>query len=226
MAGFLDSEERVIDMVLTETGKSLLLKGELQFKYWIPFDDEVDYDPPAGDVHQNQTSDQRRQELTESPLVREACSGYRELSLTQEDTTNVNRPMFTAPPGVGVNFPVPRMRLSTGSLDVTMSQKKIYKLYTQKAADGSTVVQQIGPVDAGVQRYDATEAQLGADYPAGSLPADHLPEGFLITMYHSSSMKQDELGQDIGGFEEILHNRESSGSIAYRNDLKLHVYTP
>lgn len=226
MAGFLDSEERVIDMVLTETGKSLLLKGELQFKYWIPFDDEVDYNPQTSDVHQNQTVAQRQQELTESPLVREACSGYRELNLTQEDTINVNRPMFTAPPGVGVNYPLPRMRVSTGTLDVTISQKKLYRLYVQKAADGTTVVKQVGPVDAGVQRYNATEAQMGADYPVGSLPSDHLPEGFLVTMYHSSSMKQDELGQDIGGFEEILHNRESSGSIAYRNDLKINVYTP
>ena len=45
MAGFLDAKERVIDLVLTDQGKQLLLKGQLNFCYWIPFDDEVCYQP-------------------------------------------------------------------------------------------------------------------------------------------------------------------------------------
>lgn len=44
MAGFLDSESQIIDMVLTGHGKKLLSHGQLRFVYWAAYDDEIMYD--------------------------------------------------------------------------------------------------------------------------------------------------------------------------------------
>lgn len=231
MAGFLDSKEQVIDMVLTDVGKSLLLKGDLRFKYWIPFDDEVDYNPQAT-PRTGQTQVERELELTETPLTREATMGYRGLNFREEDTTNVYRPMFTAPPGVGHSYPVPRMTVNTGSLSVSVKQKKLKRKYVSDD-DNKTVV-----TDLGFQRVSQDEAVVEAkyvdrniEYVSATLAQQPFPEGtnvegFLVTVYHNSTLKLDELGQQVGGFEEVLNNRDMTGSITYRNDIKVNNYTP
>lgn len=219
MAGFLDPKERVIDMVLTDTGKSLLLKGELQFVYWIPFDDEVDYDPPDVTPELGQTLEARRTELTETPLVREATGGYRGLNLREEDTTNVIRPMFSAPPGVGQSYPLPQLEVDITGAQVQIKQALLTKYY--------------GPLEKpsfqerlGVRRFEPSTTVLNAQYSTASFPSDAQTEGFLVTVYQSSSLRTNENGEMAGGFQELLHNIDSSGSIAYLNDLRLVNYTP
>ncbi len=242
MSGFLDPKERVIDMVLTDVGKSLLLKGDLHFVYWIPFDDEVDYAPPLGGlVPQGQTwmtasvlsssspdaYKAWKVQLTESPLVREATMGYRGLSYTEEDTTNVIRPMYSAPPGVGQTYPLLSASVSTGSLEVITNQQRQSKVYVQFDATGQTVVQMVGPTDPAFRRQAQNEAQLQAEYPLDRNDLSNMQlEGFLVTMFHSSSLRVGETGSDIGGFEEILQNRDSKNDIVYRNDLALDNFTP
>ena len=229
MAGFLDSKERVIDMVLTDIGKTLLLKGDLNFVYWIPFDDEVDYWPPTLTTNSfGQSLEQRRQELTETPLVREATMGYRGLAYTEVDTTNVYRPMYSAPPGVGQTYPLLEVAINTGSMQVNMTQQKSSKLYVQYDDKGQTIIRTIGPGDEAFQRRAISENKLEATYPSdkNELPHDIKLEGFLITMYHSSTIKKNEFGQDVGGYEEILQNRDSKDQIVYRNDLALDNFTP
>jgi hypothetical protein len=209
MAGFLDAKERVVDMVLTEVGKGLLLQGLLQFKYWIPYDDEVDYSPPINDML-GATPDQRNQQLTESPLVVEAKPGYVALNFNGEDLTNVNRPMYTAPPGM--SSPLPRILLNqsvAGEVDV--SQRAV----TKPPASGTVV-----------ERYGSTEAVLSVDYAPGSFPREHRLEGFLVTLYSSSTIRWDDQGNEVGGLDEVLINFDSSGSICYKNDLKVYNYTP
>jgi len=218
MPGFLDAKERVIDMVLTDTGKNLLLKGGLQFVYWIPFDDEVDYDPHVNDSGSRDAGDLaiRKQELTETPLIREATMGYRGLNYREEDTTNVNRPMYSAPPGVGQNYPLPQLVPSFTGTTVSVKQA----LMTSYGPENEP------PQVIGIRRYDATISNLDVRYDAASFPVDTQTEGFLITLYKSSSLKVDETGSVIGGFQEVLHNIDSSGSIAYLNDLRLYNHTP
>jgi hypothetical protein len=220
MAGFLDSKERIIDMVLTSIGKSLLLKGDLRFRYWIPFDDEVDYDPPNVTTRENQTEQERKLELIESPMTREATLGYRGLNFREEDTTNVYRPMFTAPPGVGHSYPVPRMVVSSGAVDISVDQWKVSKLYQQCSPSGDEILKSIA-VDVGFQRKSSAEANIDAGYPEESFPEGTAAQGFLVTVYLSSSIKADELGQVIGGYQEVLHNRDAAGDITFRNDIKL-----
>ena len=43
--GLLDKNDRIIDLVLPSEGRRQLSLGELEFKYFSVFDDEVDYDP-------------------------------------------------------------------------------------------------------------------------------------------------------------------------------------
>jgi hypothetical protein len=78
----------------------------------------------------------------------------------------------------------------------------------------------------GVRRYNPSLEVLDARYDAASYPAETQTEGFLVTVYQSGALKIDELGQSIGGYQEVLHNIDSSGSIAFLNDLRLHNYTP
>ena len=228
MAGFLDPKERVIDLVLTDAGKSLLLKGDLHFTYWIPFDDEVDYDAPDPSCSLGQSAQQRKTELAESPLIREATMGYRGLAYTEVDTTNVYRPMYSAPPGVGQTYPLLTAAINTSSLKVEVRQQKTSKLYVQYDDKGQTVIKTMGPGDEAFSRTATVSSLLEASYPLqkNELPPDIQLEGFLVTMYHSSTIKKDENGQDVGGYEEIIQNRDSSNAIVYRNDLTLDNWTP
>ena len=220
MPGFLDPKERVIDMVLTDTGKSLLLKGDLQFVYWIPFDDEVDYDPFVNNSASLDAGEllSRKQQLTETPLTREATMGYKGLNLREEDTTNVRNPMYSAPPGVGQNYPLPQLVASLTGANVEMKQAVVMKYFGRGVFSRAQRI--------GVRRYNPSLEVLDMRYDAASYPAETQTEGFLITMYQSGAVKTDELGQSVGGYQEVLHNIDSSGSIAFLNDLRLHNYTP
>jgi hypothetical protein len=189
MAGFLDNTERVIDMVLTGAGKKLLMKGDLRFVYWIPFDDEADY-----------------QVKVEDPLVREACSGYPSNNKNAEDRVNVNQPLFTAPN----RSVLPTMDVDISGSSVKVKQQPYTKTYVKYDGDGKELTK-VGPVPDGVDRTNILSALVDAKYETGSFPPDHTLEGFLVTMYVSSS----------DGLVEIFHNRDSAGDLVYRNDLKL-----
>ena len=154
--------------------------------------------------------------------------GYRGLAYTEVDTTNVYRPMYSAPPGVGQTYPLLEVAINTGSMQVNMTQQKSSKLYVQYDDKGQTIIRTIGPGDEAFQRRAISENKLEATYPSdkNELPHDIKLEGFLITMYHSSTIKKNEFGQDVGGYEEILQNRDSKDQIVYRNDLALDNFTP
>lgn len=223
MAGFLDSKERVIDMVLTGVGKGLLFQGDLRFIYWVPFDDEVDYDPyltptyivsPGSGTASFTTEELATQRAmkVEEPLVREATSGYRNLSAAEDDRTNVNRPMYTIPANQSV---LPEMKIEgiSGTIDVHVLQQKLQTTFVRKNTEGTETVERIGPIDAGVNRFNPSEAAVEGYYTVGSYPREFDLEGFLVTVYQSGSE----------GYLEVLPNRDSSGSIVYNNDMKVEV---
>lgn len=211
--GFLDPKERIIDFVLTGVGKGLLTRGDLVFKYWAPFDDEVDYYPPVDGQRADQTEDQRRQEITETPLVREACSGYSVKNLSDDDQTNVQRPLYTAMLGSGHEAPLPKVSVSPSSASIEFSQRKTSVVYEYRDESGN-VINKVGPVETGVERFGASEVLVEASYPVGSVAGEGRSGGFLVTVYASGSDQY---------YEEVLHNRDSSGDVVYKNDLKLVV---
>lgn len=194
MAGFLDSKEQIIDMILTGVGRSLLMRGDLRFVYWVPFDDEVDYSAMAsGSLSSG------------DPLVREASAGYQTLNRLEEDRTNVSLPMHTIPSERDI---LPSMQVDgvSGTVEVKLSQRRVQVSY----ARGADV---IGTADGGVQRHSPSESVVEFRHTPGSYPEGYDAEGFLVTVYRSGS----------DGYTEVLHNRDSSGSIVYGNDLKLEI---
>jgi hypothetical protein len=209
MAGFLDKETRVIDMVLTAEGRKLLSKGELNFIYWMPFDDEVDYDPfiaDSGSLSATELSASIDRQL-EATLVQEANRGYARTSLRVEDRTNVYRPIFTIPQGQTI---LPKLVAihRTSSLEISIPQEKV-------------VDKHMGPIlasiyaDRGYRTFNSTRAYLEYSYTPGSFPDGHSHEGFLVRVYESGS----------SGFREIDPRYDMDGQVSYKNDLRL-VHLP
>lgn len=207
MAGFLDAKERVIDVVLTGVGKSLLSKGDLNFVYWMPFDDEVDYEPFIHNSASLSASALTSSmiEKTEDPLIREAAYGYRYVDGAVEDRTNVNRPLFTVSSGKKI---VPAMQVSglssSGSVEISVNQQQKILRMIEKVD---------GDILSGVSRQDSTMTTVELSYDDATEFSEGKLEGFLVTTYVSSS----------DGYVEFLHNRDSRGNIVYRNDLQLKI---
>lgn len=210
MGGFLDKETRIVDMVLTGLGKRLLSQGDLSFVYWVPFDDEVDYDPyiyNSGSLTMAQMS-QSQFDQVEATLVREATSGYRSMNKSGSDYTNVHRPLFNMPQSQRV---LPRMQSSfgTGSVELTLEvkQRKVYDIHIRKDQFGNTI-EQLGPYDRGQERYESSNVILGYKYAPGSFPPDFNSDGFLVRVYRSGSEGLIEVGERLDSENQIAYGPE------------------
>lgn len=210
MAGFLPKEDRVIDMVLTAEGRILLSQGKLDFAYWMPFDDEVDYDPyvaNSGSLTAMQLSASKDEQL-EATLVREANRGYPRNSLRAEDRTNVHRPLFTVSQGQDV---LPKMIAvhRTSSMEVRVQQEKIVDLVDRGPLFVGT--QNRYYIERGTRTFGSTKAYLEFSYTNGGFADGHAPEGFLVRVYQSGS----------SGFREVDPRYDMDGQLSFSNDLKL-----
>jgi hypothetical protein len=166
----------------------------------------------------------------------EAKMGYRGLNLAAEDLTNVHRPMFTAVPGVGLSTPLPQAVIDKDAVNIRIEQKKLTKTYVQRDKNGQTIGGQAGPIDVGFQRSNGSQVDLNATYSTGSFTQDAQLEGFLLTMYQSSSLVSRAIGvgtlaetyviSGSGGVNEVMHNRDAKGNIVYHNNLTLTMKTP
>lgn len=212
MAGFLDRQTRIIDMVLTGYGKSLLSKGELNFCYWIPFDDEIDYDPfiaSSGTMSAEFLSASIVNEIANTP-VREATTGYKYLNSSGSDFTNVHRPMFTMPQGQAI---IPRAIFPTEDpREINSKQRKMQRVYHVRDESGK-YVNDLQPVDLGVERFQGTSFTLDMSYQNDSFPNDFQPEGFHLRLFRSGS----------DGLTEVAPKRDMANDIAYNNDVKMHT---
>ena len=201
MSGFLDKNNRIIDMVLTGEGKHLLSKGALHFIYWIPFDDEVDYDPyiaASASMSSAEISSSRVDQI-ENTLVREATTGYRRQNKSGSDETNVHRPIFTMAQG---QTQLPKMLLNSFNLSASLEVKQ-----QALTKDG---VQENQVIDTGYRTFDTSNVALSYKLMEGSYPHDYKTEGYLIRVYRS--------GTD--GLQEVIHRRDLENNICFNNDLK------
>lgn len=212
MAGFLDKQERIVDLVLTSEGKRLLSTGELNFTYWKAFDDEVDYSPilmNSGSLNEAALSSSIDEKI-EDTLVREATTGYRMHNHVGKDETNVHRPLFTAPVGKQI---VPRMTQVSGSdvADILVNQRRVQEIITRKTGDET--VDRIGPIDRGFQREISSIVPIDFDYHQLGFPKEFHTEGFLIRVFKSGS----------GGFVEVDEKIDSNGDVVFSEDLVMDV---
>lgn len=213
MAGFLDKNTRIVDMVLTSHGRHLLAQGDLNFVYWAVFDDEVDYQPvlsTTGSLSTEQV-ESSIQTAIEDTLVREATTGYRNFNRSGSDFTNAFRPLFTMAQGQQV---LPKMRVIqsplSGSGAVVVKQQKITDLHIQKDEAGNTV-QALGPFDRGFERFDSNSLPFEFSYAHDSFPTDHQYEGFLVRVFQSGTE----------GVFEVGHRHDLQNDSCYNDDLKI-----
>ena len=212
MAGFLDQNTQVMDVVLTNRGNQLLSQGKLRFVYWSVFDDEVDYDPVimgSGSLTSTQLSETRQQHIELTP-VREATTGYsRGLNFLMLDQTNVSASLFSMPQG---SVYIPRMTGSFGSStgSIQVQQQKLQFLTLVRDQNGN-VIDQIGPYDQGYDRFDSSVVDISLGYAPGSFPNTLVPNGFLVKVYSSSS----------NGYVLVPERVDSQGRTSYNNDLLL-----
>lgn len=211
MAGFLDKNDRVIDMVLTGYGRSLLSKNSLRFVSWVPLDDEVDYNPfisNSASLSSMQMSSSIYEQIEFCP-VREATTGHKMLDKICLETTNGNDVVFTIAQGQKI---VPH--IATGSLptnlSITTNQYRVVDTQVKKDIDGKTV-ETLGPIDRGFKRTDAKVKNVEFSYTNGSYPADHKISGFLVRVYSSGS----------DGYNEIDAKVDLNGNITYNGELVL-----
>ena len=197
-------------MVLTGYGKQQLSRGELEFVYWVPFDDEVDYNPynaNSGSLTDSQLSASITQAI-EDCLVQEATTGYQHLDPAGKDTTYVHRPLFDMPQGQR-NLPRALIAPHVQEVELETKQRKTVETYTKRDAKGK-VIEQIGPIDRGTERFGAERIDLELGYRPGDFPDEHKYEGFRIMVFQSGST----------GLKEIDGRRDLNNELAFNNDLK------
>ena len=209
MAGFIDKNNRVIDMVLTAHGKRLLSKGQLHFCFWVPFDDDIQYDAiihESGSLTEEQLSASIDLAIQTTPL-REASSGYREFNNVGLDNVNVYRPVFTVAQG---QVTIPQAEVSTEPFVINTKQKKVEKQFASRD-DASIFLNPPSPEDLGVERFLSTQHKLEMSYQRDSFPSDFNPEGFRISVLKSGS----------NGFVEVPIRRDLNNDLAAGPELKL-----
>lgn len=210
MAGFLDRNTRIIDMVLTGHGKSLLSQGQLRFCYWTPFDDEVDYQPPivqSASMSPEQLSASIYRSIEDTP-IREATTGYRTLNSSGSDFTNVHRPIFTMAQGQVV---LPRTVFPhEENRNIHTTQRKVQRIYQDRDRRGR-YANSLEARDIGTERFDASTFSLEFSYTKDSFPSDFQPEGFHVRVYRSGS----------NGWAEVVPRRDMSNDISYNNDVRV-----
>lgn len=208
--GFLDKQDRVIDMVLTDEGKRLLSLGELEFSYYAFFDDEVDYSPYIPNSSSLSSADLSAsivREIEATP-VREATVGSNfSHALSGRDCTNVNRPIFTMPHGQGF---LPRVELvlpSSGTVEVSQRQREVVYI---KRDDTGKPIQQIGPASKGYERFHAGVATIDVRLKDFFEHSD----GFLLRVFSSGS---------DSGLKEIFSKRDFRNDRSYSLETKIFV---
>jgi hypothetical protein len=246
MAGFLDNKERVIDMQLTGLGRRLLSEGELRFWYWAAFDDEIDYAGPWPDSSGNirvgddlvpllsMSGDQLQQlnqiYVEETP-IREAVNGMRLFNLSGSETTNVQRPLFTIPPGQEI---LPRMQADIAGGDtIRMQQQEILDQVIKRDAKGRTISSD-GPFSRGINRFNSNMIVARLSYVTGSYDARHPLEGFYVRVLVSGGqgiMPSGPIAVSCSmshqiGYQEQWHSIDEHSKLVYGPDVQVIPYSP
>jgi hypothetical protein len=207
----LDRNTRIIDFILTQEGKKLRSEGKLNFKFFTLHDEEVDYHPyisNSGSLTAAEFTSSQIQQIEETN-VREAVTGLRKHNGLGKDQTNLIRPLFTIPQGQNILPELVRVH-RTGSVNLTAYQQKVEEQY-EKRDDNGNILESIGPIVRGYQRFNSTLYTLDYRYTPNSFPSGYLFNGLRVNMYISGSE----------GYEEVDARYDLNDDLSFRNDLKL-----
>lgn len=212
MAGFLDKNTRVIDMVLTDYGKELYSKGDLEFSFYAFSDDEVDYDPwisGSGSLTATQLTSSKIEQI-EATLVREAVFGLpKNLCPAAKDQTNIKDLLFTIPQGQKI---LPRMTISPDALSgtINVTQQKLQRSVVSRDSEGN-IINKSEKIDLGFKTSNVSKYVV--DFDLKEFLNKDSNEGFLIRYFSSGS----------GGLTELTHKRDLDDVVSYSNDIRLFI---
>lgn len=206
MAGFLDKQSRVMDVVLTGLGKSLLAQGDLRFIYWKAFDDEVDYSPfisQSGSLSSSSLEDAISQQIEATP-IREAVTGYRTVNRIGTDRTNVKNCLYDMPHGQNI---LPRtIIMSSSDSTIEVKQRKLVDAFVARDAQGK-VITSIGPFDKGYDRFDSSQEKFSLKF--SDFPGDYRPDGIILNVFESGS----------DGYQKIFPKRDINNELVFDADV-------
>ena len=210
MAGFLDKNTRIVDMVLTDYGRELHSQGKLEFTYYAFSDDEVDYDPyihNSSSLSSTELTSSKEQQI-DATLVREAVFGLsKDTSPAGKDSTNIQNLMFTMPQGQTV---LPEVEfapdLTSGSIDT--KQQKLQEVFVTLDQFGN-IISKLGPFDLGFRKFDGS--RLSFDMKVRDFFDRAAHEGYLVRVFTSGS----------DGLREVKSKRDINNALSYMCDLRL-----
>lgn len=236
-------------MQLTGLGRQLLSEGELRFWYWAAFDNELDYAGPwpdaqgtgsfvqIGGVKYNLATisgdqlEKLNQAYIEETPVREAVNGTRLFNLSGTETTNVQNPLFTIPPGQEI---LPRMKVENNGGDtIQMQQQEILDQVIKRDTKGRTISSD-GPFSRGVNRFNSNMIVSRLSYVTGSYDARHPLEGFYVRVLVSGGQGIDPTGPVAVscsmshqiGYQEQWHSVDEHSQLVYGPDVQVIPYSP
>ena len=209
--GFLDKNNRIIDMVLTDYGREQYSKGELEFTYYAFSDDGVDYDPyisTSGSLTSVQLEEEKIDQIA-ATLIREAIFGHHKgENFESKDQTNIKNLLFTVPQGQII---VPEMIISptieTGSLET--KQQKVVERATTRDKDGN-LINVINESDRGYRKFNSQKLKLDIEMEDYFEKASQ--EGYSIKIFESGS----------SGLTEIKSKRDNRNITSFSKDLQLY----
>lgn len=211
MAGFLDKNTRIIDMVLTDHGKKLYSQGKLEFKYYALSDEGVDYDPfisNSGSLTPTQLSASKIEQI-EATLVREATFGLENgLNNAAKDETNIKDLLFTMPQGQTI---LPKMKfspeLSSGS--ITINQTQLIDSHVTVDTDGNRVSHPVSNMTRGFEKAEQT--RLDFDLSINDFFDEQSLSGFDIKVFESGS----------DGLIEVKPKDDLRNHLSFNCDMKM-----
>ena len=209
--GILDKNTRVIDMILTDCGKELYSKGELEFSYYAFSDGGVDYDPyitNSGSLTPDQLTEEKENQIS-ATIVREAVFGHQGgKNFESKDETNIRNLLFTVPQGQTI---VPEMTftpdLISGSIE-TKQQKVIERSVTKDKS--GVVINILSEVDRGYRKFKSQKLVIDAEIEDFFEKSSR--DGFTLRVFESGS----------SGLSELVYKRDNRNIVSYSNDLQLH----
>lgn len=204
--GFLDQNERVVDIVLTPEGKKMLSLGNLEVSFCSFFDDGIVYDPwieNSGSLTQDELSSRVQQQI-EASFVMEALPGR--LSRELLNTVSLNSNLYTVPQSQRSAVDVLCSPDTTGSA-VQVKQRALKDLYVERDSSGK-VIESVGPIDRGFERLDSSRFQAVLSLDQQTLTNG---EGFLVEFFSSGS----------DGLSVKDYKIDGSGRISFGQDIIL-----
>lgn len=176
--GFLDSQERIIDMVLTSEGRRQYSLGELKFVYYSFSDDGVDYNPiiSEGDYLTDDVLAETRTRQTEAFIGLEALAGLSFQKIDSEvDKININKRLFTMTQGQRYLPQASFEIITSGSIQV--DQHKMEIISGRKGQQGKT--------DNGFLRSKTSAFTL--DLGISDYFPEYMQSGFAVKVLNSGT---------------------------------------